>query len=325
MSTHIVNQIQHHALRSDNTLHVVAVVSNPERYHSRYRLAHDFIGRMRTTPCVQLHVVEAAHGDREHEVAGHAEEAGASALRLRTTTNAWTKENMINLGVRHLLPADWRYLAWVDADVEFRNEGWAQETLHQLQHFAVVQPWQHCADLGHLGAIMQTHTSFGYRTQAGERIQRWSGEPYPYGHSGFAWACTRAFWEQVEGLPDFCILGSADHHAAWAMIGDVDSTIHGGMSPAFFRRLREWQARAVRVTHGEVGFTVGRIEHAFHGPKGRRYYRERWQILVDHGFDPDADLMKDAQGVVHIVGKPALEAAIRKYNRSRHEDSIEET
>ena len=46
---------------------------------------------------------------------------------------------------------------------------------------------------------------------------------------------------------------------------------------------------------------------------------------VDNHFDPDTDLAYDEQGVLHLVGKPRLESAIRKYNRSRCEDSIEET
>lgn len=324
---HIASQIRTPALRSDNTLHVVTVISNTERYHSRYRLAREFIERMRCTPNVQLHVVEAAFGDRAHEVTEGRDEGIVEGgdLQLRVNTNAWIKENMINLGVRALLPRDWRYLAWVDADIEFRDPQWAQETLHQLQHFHVVQPWQHCADLGHHGSIMQTHTSFGYLLQSGARLQRWTDEPYKYGHSGFAWACTRTFFEQVGGLIDFCPLGSADHHMAWSMIGQQQYSVHRKMAPSFHRRVVDWQQRAMRITHGDVGFCVGRIEHNFHGPKGRRYYRERWQILIDHGFDPDKDLMHDAQGCIHIAGKPNLEAAIRKYNRSRHEDSIEES
>lgn len=319
-SHHIAPQIHHPELRNDNTLHVVAVVSNPERYHSRYRLARDFIERMEATPNVRLHLVEAAFGDRQHELV---EQGNDRHLALRINTNAWIKENLINVGVRYLVPREAKYIAWIDADVEFRDKHWAQEALHQLQHFPVIQPWQHCADLGHYGAICQTHTSFGFLNQTGVRQQKWSGEPYPYGHSGFAWACTRAFWEQAEGLLDCCILGSADHHMAWSCVGQCDSTIHKRMAPSFFRRVREWQGRVTPITHREVGFSVGRIEHSFHGPKKRRYYRERWQILVDHGFDPDTDLRRDPQGVIHIT-KPALEAAVRKYNRSRFEDSIEE-
>jgi hypothetical protein len=321
---HLVNHITHSGLRSDNTLHVVAVVSNTERYHSRYRLAHDFIGRMSSTPHVRLHVVETAFGDRHHEVADHAEGAGGSVLRLRTSTHAWIKENMINLGVRHLLPADWRYVAWVDADVEFRAEHWAQETLHQLQHFHLLQPFSHVVDLGYRGGVAQTHPSFGHVSQTGGRLQANPNEPYQYGHSGYAWACTRVFWEQVHGLIDIGILGSGDHHMAWGAVGRADKT-HQKLHANYRRRVKEWQDRAVRLTHGEVGCVEGRIEHSFHGPKRRRYYRERWQILVDHGFDPDVDLMRDAQGLLYLAGKPALEQAIRKYNRSRHEDSIEDT
>jgi hypothetical protein len=111
---------------------------------------------------------------------------------------------------------------------------------------------------------------------------------------------------------------------AFAMIGEVMDTIHGGMSKSFFRRCLEWQTNAVRITNKEVGFVHGRIEHEFHGPKNRRYYRERWQILVDYKYDPDTDLVYDSQGLIQLVGKPALEQAIKMYNRSRHEDSIEE-
>jgi hypothetical protein len=317
---HLANQIQHPELISDNTLHVVGIVTNPVRFHSRYRLAREWLDEMGQTPNVKPYLAEAAFGDRHHEVTS----SQADHLQVRTRGECWIKENLINLGVRTLLPRDWKYVAWIDCDVTFRDPEWAQETLHQLQHWPVVQPWQQCADLGYLGDILQTHNSFGYMHATDRRIQRWSGEPYPYGHTGFAWAATRAFWEQTGGLLDFCILGSADHHMAWACIGECDSTIHQGMTPKFFQRIREWQDRATRITHREVGYVPGRIEHFFHGPKRRRYYKERWQILVDHKFDPDVDLVHDPQGVVQLAGnKPDLERALRKYNRSRFEDSIE--
>ncbi len=318
MSRHIVNHIHNPELASDNTLHVVVVISNVESYHSRYRLARECIERLQGTPNVKLHVVEAAHGDRQHEL-----EESKGGLRLRIHSNAWVKENLINLGIRHLLPRDWRYVSWADGDLEFRDPHWAQAALHQLQHFPIIQPWQQCADLRPHGGISALHTSFGYTDQTGTR-KRQTANGYTYGHTGYAWAATRAFYEQVGGLVDFCILGSADHHMALACVGEVDRTVHTKMITPFFRRLHEWQARALRMTHKEVGFSVGRIEHHFHGSKARRYYRERWQILVENGFNPDTDLMYDDQGVIHIVGKPALEHAIRHYNRSRMEDSVDE-
>lgn len=323
---HLAPQNYHTELVSDSTLHVIGVISNTEQYHSRYRLAREWIERMSHTPNVVLHLVEVAFGDRHHELElpPHLDPAdGHNVLRLRTKTNIWVKENMINLGVRALLPRDWKYAAWVDCDVEHRDPNWALKTIHQLQHFAIVQPWENCLDLGPNGSVYQTHTSFGAVDQSGQRKQRHAGEPYKYAHSGYAWACTRAFWEQTGGLLDIGILGSGDHHMAWGAIGQVEHSVHGQMSDGYKRACKAWSTKAVRASHNEVGFVPGRIEHHFHGPKSKRYYRERWQILVDNHFDPEVDIHRDEQGLMYVANKPALEQAIRKYNRSRAEDSIE--
>lgn len=323
---HIASQIGHSDLVNDSTLHVVSVCSNPVRYHSRYRLARKFITAMAGTKNVTLHVVESAFGDRHHELKELCEELGVDFIPIRTRSEIWIKENMVNLGMRNVLVRypQANYLAWIDADVFFRDPNWAVETVHQLQHFQVVQPWSDCADLGHQGGILQHFKSFGAQHQRRKPKQKHPSEPYEYSHTGFAWACTRDFFEAIGGLMEFPILGSADHHMGFGMIGEVMDTVHGGMSDPFKRMAKEWQSRAIRITKNEVGFVPGRIEHEFHGPKKRRYYRERWQILIDHKFNPDTDIIRDRQGMIQLVGKPALEQAIKLYNRSRYEDSIEE-
>lgn len=317
---HIVNQIKHPKLNSDNTLHVVGVITNTVRWHSRYRLYREWLGAMENTPHVKVYTVEAALGDRQFEVT---ESNNPMHLQLRIQNGVWIKENMVNLGIRNLLPSDWKYVSWCDCDVFFKDENWAQETLHQLQHYQVVQPWSDCLDLGPQGEIMQHFKSFAFYKQSRIRIQKWSGEPYPYGHSGFAWACTRYFYENIRGLLDFAILGSSDHHMAWSMTGEASSTIHGKMSAGFHEKCLEWQSWASRACNQQVGYTVGRIEHSFHGSKKKRYYRERWEVLVKHSYDPKIDLTYDAQGVVQILGKPELVHDIHQYNLSRQEDSID--
>jgi hypothetical protein len=280
---------------------------------------------MAKTDGVKLTIVETAYGDRHHELADICHEVGCDYLALRTASEIWIKENMINLGMRQVLvkyPSA-KYLAWLDADISFRDPNWARETVQQLQHFEVVQPWSDALDLGPSGNVMQHFKGFGFQHQ--RRIPKQmhpSQTYYQYAHTGFAWACTRRFWEAVGGLPDFAILGSADHHAAFAMIGHVKDTIHGTMASSFFRRLYDWQRDAVRVTKNEVGFVLGRIEHYFHGPKKRRFYRERWDILK--GYDPDKHLMHDDAGIIQLCDNPKLEHDIMMYNRSRREDDISE-
>jgi hypothetical protein len=323
MQTHITNHIHHHDLMSDNTLYVIGVCTNPVRYHSRYRIAREWIEHMAQSSNVRLILVEAAFGDRHHELSPENDEYDFLPYRIKS--EAWIKESLINLGARHaFVKYNANYLAWIDMDIFFRREDWAMETMQQLQHFSIVQPWQDCADLGPHGGISRHFRSFGFQHQRRKPKQKHPSQPYEYAHSGFAWACTRSFFEQVQGLMNFAILGSADHHMAFACIGETKDTIHKMMHPSFFRKCFEWQDRAMRVTNGEVGFVNGRIEHQFHGPKNRRYYRERWQILVDWQYDPDKDLMTDAQGITTLVGKPKLEHAVKMYNRSRLEDSNEE-
>ncbi len=318
ITNHIVSAIQNPELVSDSTLHVVAVVSNPVRYHSRYRLFRDFVAQMNATKNVRLHVVELAFGDRNFEIT----EGVESILRVRTSAEIWHKENMINLGVQHLLPTNWRYVAWIDGDIQFQNANWALETIHALQHHPVVQPWTECVDMGAQGNVLQLFRSFGSLVQKGVK-HSFKDPNYPMGHSGYAWACTRRFWENTRGLVDFAILGSADHHMAWAMINQVDYSINAQMSDSFKGKLREWQYDAYRETNGHIGAVPGLIHHAWHGSKQKRFYRERWQILVGHKFDPVKDLRRDTQGLLYLTGKPHLEEEIRQYFRSRSEDGID--
>jgi hypothetical protein len=318
---HLTNHIHHPDLVNDSTLHVIGVVSNHIRFHSRYRLFRKWMDEMIATPHVKLHIVELAYGDRHFEIEAP---VSVNLLQLRTDQELWHKENMINLAVRHLLPRNWRYVCWCDADISFDFKGWALESIHQLQHHPIIQPWQNCVDLGPNGHICHTFESFCYVDRLGVKKQCHPSQPYKYAHSGFAWACTREFWENVHGLMEFPILGSADHHMAWACINGVMNSIHHKMTKSFHRRCLDWQRDAYRVTQGNLGFVGGFIKHYWHGQKKNRKYRERWEILVDAQYDPDTDLGYDKQGLIYIIGKPKLKQEIRNYFRFRSEDSIDE-
>src|SRR5437868_13011369 len=104
---HLFDHIRDHSLVSDSTLHVIGVISNTERYNSRYRLYRQWIAEMEKTVNVKVYTVEAAYGDRRFEVT---ERENPQHLQIRTKSEIWLKENMINLGVRHLLGPYWKYM-----------------------------------------------------------------------------------------------------------------------------------------------------------------------------------------------------------------------
>jgi hypothetical protein len=299
---------------------VVAVISNPVRYRSRYELFKQFKAHMDRAG-VNLMIVEVALGNRTFEVT---EAGNPHHLQLRTHDELWHKENMINLGIQRL-PADWKYVAWVDADIEFVRPDWARETVEQLQHYHVVQMFQTAIDLGPQGEAFQTHQGFMFNYHSGLPLKHGGGYyNYPHWHPGYCWAARREAIDALGGLYDTAILGAGDHHMAWALLGKGTEFLPPGISDGYRESLAIWEKRAMRVIDRNVGYVPGTILHHWHGKKRDRRYRERWGILKQHNFDPEFDLKRDWQGLLQFSDEGGrLRNDIRAYFRSRNEDSID--
>jgi hypothetical protein len=112
--------------------YVIAVITNPERFKIRPRLFSDFMERMKKYG-VNLYVVEGAFGDRDFEVT---DPENPRHIRVRTDSELWYKENLINIGISRL-PSTWQYVAWIDGDIDFVRPDWMLETIHELQHHPV--------------------------------------------------------------------------------------------------------------------------------------------------------------------------------------------
>ena len=293
-------------------LHVIGVVSNPRRYKSRPRLAREWLARMNNSGAT-VWMIEATFGERDAEVA---DESNPNHLIVRCDHELWLKEALINKGVRNL-PADWKYMMWCDADIEFTRENWAEETIHGLQHHKVLQPWSHCVDMGPDKEVITTHAGFGYMYSQGNQFTPGQGT---FWHPGFAAAYTRNAFDTVGGMMDKAILGAADHHMAAALIGKGEWTVPGDINPAYMQMVRDWQTRAAKLEN-DFGYISGTILHHYHGKKENRKYVERWQILKDNDFNPYTDISQDWQGLPQLNGgKPRLRDDLRRYFLERRED-----
>jgi hypothetical protein len=83
-----------------------------------------------------------------------------------------------------------------------------------------------------------------------------------------------------------------------------------------------WANLASNAINGKLGFAYGTIEHPFHGRKADRSYESRWDMFLDHGFDPLVDLKRNTYGVLEFSrAKPDLERTFDRYLRSREEDA----
>jgi hypothetical protein len=304
----------------DAPLYVVTPIINPSRYRSRYALYRDFAKYITDAGAV-LYTVEAAYGDRDFEIS---DAANPRHIRLRTNHEVWHKENLINIGVSHL-PADWKYVAWIDADVQFARPDIVPETIHQLQHFSIVQMFAHSTDLGPKHEPLCSFEGFVSQYLRHDLTASADLEHYGVWHPGYAWACRRDAWDHLGGLIDFGIVGSADRYMAYGLIGEIAQSLSPEIMqncPTYTEWCLEWQARAETYIKRNIGFVDGLLLHYFHGAKKNRGYINRSKLLWDNAFNPARDIKRDWQGLWQLTDqKPRLRDGLRAYFRSRDEDN----
>ena len=264
-----------------------------------------------------LITVELAYGERPFEVT---QPNDPFDIQVRTNHELWHKEKMLNLGISRL-PHDWKYVAWIDADVIFARSDWAKETVHLLQHYPVIQMFSQAMDLTPKHEMLKVHTGIIHAYQEG--IMDFKNR-YDHYHPGFAWAARRDALDNLGGLFDVAVLGSADRHMALSFVECVERSYPKGISKGYEEQLDLWQQRSKKYIKRNVGFMPGMLMHYWHGKKVDRRYQDRWKILVKHAYDPEFDLKNDTQGLWQVTDQcPQLQYDVRKYFTARNEDSID--
>lgn len=288
----------------NETLYVISVISNPCNFESRYRLANDYIKRMKKFKQVKLYMVELVYGDQEFRIKHE------PTIRIRTDSQPlWIKENLINIGVKHL-PHNWKYMAWIDADLEFNNPYWSTDTLKILNGYKdIVQLWETAYFLDRNNKPIETDYSMGYlycKNVIGK-----------YRHPGYAWACTRKAYETLGGLHDKSILGSGDMILACALMGKnhIDSRYH----QTYRSMIASYVERAKTL---RLGYTPGSISHYYHGTRSSRGYCTRYKILIEYNYSPMTDISYDQIGLLCPTASCPVGMLhdISRYFASRKED-----
>jgi len=299
----------------ENKLHVIAVISNPCLYTRRYILMNEFITRMELEePNVILYVVEMAYKDQKFVITNS---KNKRHLQIRIETPLWHKENMINLAVKNLLPKNWKAMAWIDGDLEFESDSWAMDTLKILNGTKdIVQLFSHCDDMNINGLAMRTFNSFGYQYT---KKNKYSSSGPNFWHPGYAWACTRKAYEKMGGIYDLAVLGSGDNVMAMSYIQNVMKSATQQYTDSYFDSILKVQDRVKGL---RIGYVPGVIRHHFHGSKINRKYRERWEILIKHKYDPYLHVKKNKEGVLVPTEHcpPEFLEDIMNYFRDRKED-----
>ena len=296
---------------SVQTLYVILPYFNFAGFKRRRDLFIQFVERYAKTPGIRLVVSEALGPTPLPRLPVH------KHITFQTDSHVWIKENLINMAVKSL-PRYWKYMAWIDADLEFLNTNWVEDTIKELQDADVVQMWRTAVNLGPHEEALKIDKSFAYMF-VGSGTKWTASDKYGFWHPGYAWACTRHAFTKMGGLPDWAILGSGDRHLAMSLAGLGQTSCPGTIHENYKMMLRLYERS---LKNFKVSWVDGTIIHFWHGSFADRRYRERWDILIKNSFDPFEDIGYTDEGLVQLTDKGRrFEKFLDDYFTGRKEDS----
>lgn len=240
--------------------------------------------------------------------------------RVYTENLLWHKESLLNNIVKNL-PAKYKYVFWIDADVMFTNKNWLKESVEKLQTQYIIQPFEYCMHL----EKDETRPSFNIDDAKKEvnniqnrnniqskdrRVWRSFSANYAttslskssnydvHGHVGFAWGARRNVLDKIP-LYDKALIGGADHIVAHAAAGQIP---HSCIERSFtdnINEINEWSRKFYDVVRGKIGYAKGDLYHIWHGDVGKREYFKR---IKDFTEKSKVITAKDKNGL-YITGK----------------------
>lgn len=300
----------------ENKLNVLCVFFNIHEFKRRYKLAHEFINRMKKENHIVLYIVELAYKNQKFHLTT---ENNPNHLQLRTNSILWLKENMFNIGIKKLLPNNWKSVACIDMDIEFENPHWSLDTLKILNGSRdLVQLFSHCVNLDKNQDAMQIYSSLGFRHSKGKPYE-YNEKPENYNHPGYGFAITRKTYEKIGGFYELNILGSGDQILLTSAIGMVHTSLVNNLSKNYVNSILNFQERCKNI---RVGYVPGIIKHYYHGPMERRQYDTRELFLVKYQFDPYEHLSRNENGLLFPSSKfpEKLYKKIERYFENKRED-----
>jgi hypothetical protein len=307
-----------------NNLYVITAIFNPAAYKKRYDLYYQFESHLKKFG-INLITIECIYNENPNSEFCVTDSNNPFHIQVRTDHPLWHKENLLNLAISKL-PDNWKYVLWLDADIEFIEDDWPMRIIEAFEKYHIIQVFKYAHFLGPDNCILETHFSFTYALAHDIPIDKRHYALF-YPHPGYGWGISRHAYDKVGKLIDFGILGSGDSHMAFALIKQVENSFAykaHEFHPNYMTSLIEWEEKAYSFTlNRQVGYADCSIKHHFHGFREDRRYVERMKILINQNFDPINDLYYDENGLIQLKQeKVAFIKEIYQYFQVRNEDKV---
>lgn len=256
---------------------------------------------------------------------------GKNVHRLQSNSVMWQKERLINYGVSKL-PDDCDYYAWIDCDVMFHNnEDWAEQAVDKLKNADVIQLFKKVfympqGMIKYDGSKVPFFQGVAWQAKIHRNwLQRRRSGELPFSVPGFAWACKRNLFDNINGetgIYDRNIVGSGDTFLVDCYLNSWD--VHGfakKFNDNMKTDLMQW-CNGLRLKKPVLDYIPVDISHLWHGSLKNRKYMDRHDIILKYDYDPKQDI--ELKNNVYEWASPKLEMHedIRQYFYDRKEDQI---
>jgi len=273
----------------EDKLYVISSIFSPFGQDIRTKLAQEYIQRLEKLQSqgypVQVCIIELLYPDQQSCLKVKNQKFYMQICYEKHGFYLFNKENLINIAVTKLLPVNWKYMAWIDADIEFINRKWSIEAIKKLQTCDVLQLFSINRHLDSDGLpVRYFHSAIKVKNDVHLKNHK------EYAHPGFAWAMTRKTYQKLRGLFEFAIVGGGDTIMCHCFLG-IKTTIKSvyGKNEKLMKTIEDFFKKAEGL---RVDFLDTVIQHHFHGERKNRMYSDRISILIDSNYSPKEDLMK---------------------------------
>lgn len=284
--------------------------------NSKYRLdnLYSFIDEYKTKHNLRIVVVEAIHNgerplqDLSNDIYAH--------VKYPIKQKLWHKENLINVAIKQHLPKDWNYVCWIDSDIHFLNKNWVNDAINELSFYDFIQLFDSAILLKEKNEVFSLDNNFLIYSswlkfcknkfinpknkfelinkKLYEDLQK---EIVFEPHSGFAWGTNRNFYNKIEKLWDYNLIGGADDIIAKCVTQNIqDHPFKILYSEEYEKTLLQYYNRFGSCKYNNIR---GSIVHYWHGSYKSRKYHNRHEILKSYNFSP-LDVKYDENSMIFI-------------------------
>ncbi len=235
------------------------------------------------------------------------------AFHVQAKSMMFHKENLYRILVAKL-PPSYTKLAFLDADIFYKDASWYHKTSKLLDSYDIVQGFDdaHWLDLTYTKTIMTRKSVFAMASPT------WQFQYHP----GFAW-CMRRDWYNQVGFFDYAVSGSGDTLSSAAWLNKAFPAKFQSLPQALHTVYAEYR-ESCKAHPPKVFFLHGvDIYHLYHGARTNRKYAERHAML--NVPTPIEELLtKNEDGVWEWNSLTTWNPMLFSYFMNRHDDDLSE-